>query len=84
MLRHVFERVVGLCLSKGLIKGEGFAVDVSVMKADASRYHGLATDEIDWRAIEKPSRAVREYIEALDQAWRIRAGQQTAKGDLTL
>src|SRR5258708_38196863 len=31
----------------GLVKGEGLAVDASVMEADASRYHGKAPDEID-------------------------------------
>jgi hypothetical protein len=31
----------------GLIKGEGFAVDASVMAANASRYHGKTPDEID-------------------------------------
>jgi hypothetical protein len=34
----------------GLVKGEGFAVDASVMEADASRYHGKAPGEIDWSA----------------------------------
>ena len=29
----------------GLVKGEGFAVDASVIEADASRYHGKAPDE---------------------------------------
>jgi transposase len=68
LLRHVFERVVGLCITNGLVKGEGFAVDASVIEADASRYHGKAPDEIDWNAIEKPTRAVREYLDALDAA----------------
>ena len=39
-LRHVFEAVVRACMDAGLVKGEGFAVDASVMEADASRYHG--------------------------------------------
>lgn len=79
LLRDVFERVVGLCLAHGLIKGEGFAVDASVIEADASRYHGLAPDEIDWQAIEKPSRAVREYIEALDEAGELEPGRKPPK-----
>jgi len=61
LLCHVFERVVGLCIATGLVGGEGFAVDASVMEADASRYHGVAPDSIDWSRIEKPSRAVREW-----------------------
>jgi transposase len=39
-LRHAFEAVVRACMDAGLVKGEGFAVDASVMEADASRYHG--------------------------------------------
>ena len=48
ILRHVFERVVMACMAQGLVKGEGFAVDASVMEANASRYRGKAPDEIDW------------------------------------
>jgi Transposase DDE domain len=68
LLRGVFERVVGICLAVGLIKGDGFAVDASLIEADASRYHGVEPEKIDWNAIEKPSRAVREYLDALDGA----------------
>jgi len=66
--RLVFESVVRRCMAAGLVGGEGFAIDASVMEADASRYHGLAPDEIDLRAIEDPSRAVREYLAAFDPA----------------
>lgn len=66
LLRTVFERIVGLCIACGLAKGEGFAIDASVIEADASRYHGKAPDEIDWSTVEKPTRAVREYLDALD------------------
>jgi hypothetical protein len=31
ILRHIFERVVAACMAAGLVKGEGFAVDASVM-----------------------------------------------------
>jgi hypothetical protein len=34
-------------MDAGLVKGEGFAADASVIEADASRYHGKAPDEID-------------------------------------
>ena len=37
LLRGVFERVVGVCLAAGLIKGDGFSVDASLSEADASR-----------------------------------------------
>src|SRR5258708_15551963 len=53
-------------MDAGLVKGEGFAVDASVMEADASRYHGKAPDEIDWSAPERQTRAVAEFLTALD------------------
>jgi hypothetical protein len=66
LLRHVFEAVVLACMDAGLVKGEGLAVDASVMEADASRYHGKAPDAIDWSAPERQSRAVAEFLTALD------------------
>ncbi len=66
LLRHVFEVVVRACMEAGLVKGEGFAVDASVMEADASRYHGKAPDEIDWSLPERQTRAVAEFLAALD------------------
>ena len=66
ILRHVFEAVVRACMDAGLVKGEGFAVDASVMEADASRYHGKAPDEIDWSAPERQTRAVAEFLAGLD------------------
>jgi hypothetical protein len=53
-------------MDAGLVKGEGFAVDASVMEADASRYHGKAPDEIDWSAPERQTRAVAEFLLSLD------------------
>ena len=66
ILRHVFEAVVRACMDAGLVKGEGFAVDASVMEADASRYHGKAPDEIDWSVPERQTRAVAEFLTAID------------------
>src|SRR4029453_17676318 len=66
LLRHVFEVVVRACMDAGLVKGDGFAVDASVMEADASRYHGKAPGEIDWSAPERQTRAVAEFLAALD------------------
>ena len=63
-LRHIFERVVAACMAAGLVKGEGFAVDASVMEANASRYHGKAPDEIEWGEPECQTRAVKEYLAA--------------------
>jgi transposase len=66
VFRHIFERVVSTCMATGLVKGEGFAVDASVMEANASRYHGKAPDEIVWAEPERQTRAVKEYLAALE------------------
>ena len=66
VFRHIFERVVAACMAAGLVKGEGFAVDASVMEANASRYHGKAPDEIAWAEPERQTRAVKEYLAALE------------------
>lgn len=66
ILRHVFEAVVRACMNAGLVKGEGFAVDASVIEANASRYHGKAPDEIDWLAPERQTHAVVEFLAAFD------------------
>jgi transposase len=66
ILRHLFERVVAACMAAGLVKGEGFAVDASVMEANASRYHGKAPDELDWTDAQRQKRAVAEYLAGLE------------------
>jgi transposase len=66
ILRHVFERVVTACMAAGLVKGEGFAVDATVIEANASRYHGKAPNELDWTDEQRQRRAVAEYLAALD------------------
>jgi len=66
LLRRVFETVVHRCLEEGLVGGEGFAVDGSLIKADANRQRGVEGDR--WAAPEKSSRAVEEYLAVLDDA----------------
>jgi transposase len=66
ILRKIFEAVVRACMNAGLVKGEGFAVDASVIEANASRYHGVAPEEADWSKPERQTRAVKEYIAGLD------------------
>jgi IS5 family transposase len=66
ILRHVFERVVAACMAAGLVKGEGFAVDATVIEANASRYHGKAPDELDWTDAQRQQLAVAEYLAAID------------------
>ena len=67
LLRYIFEQVVWAAMAMGLVKGEGFAVDASVLEANASRYHGKAPDELDWTDKQRQTRAVAEYLAALDE-----------------
>jgi len=51
-----------------LVKGDGFAVDASIIKADASRQRGVLCDEaVNWSDPSLSTRAVREYLEAIDE-----------------
>src|SRR5471030_3166869 len=44
-LRRVFERVVETCIAAGLVGGEGFAVDASLIAADANKQRSIAGQE---------------------------------------
>ena len=69
--RHVFETVLRRCMSEGLVKGEGFATDASIVKADAQRQRGMPGDTvIDWGNPEEVTWPVREYLAALDEVNR--------------
>jgi len=68
-LRRVFEGVVAKCLAAGLVGGEAFSVDASLIKADVDKKRRVSGDQpINWPKAEAASRAVREYITALDAA----------------
>lgn len=67
VLRFVFETVLRRCMSEGLVRGEGFAIDASVIKADANRARGIPGSEVvNWGDGQGCSRAVREYLDALE------------------
>ena len=66
LLRAVFETTVRRCMAEGLVGGEGFAVDASLIKADANRQRGVAGGED--LPPEAANRAVREYLAVLDDA----------------
>ncbi len=68
-LRRVFESVVAKCIAAGLVGGEGFSVDASLIKADLDKKKRAPGDQpIAWPKAEEASRAVREYLMALDAA----------------
>jgi hypothetical protein len=56
------------CMAMGLVKGEGFALDGSVVEANASRYHGQSPRDITWTDAQRQKRAVAEYLEASKRA----------------
>src|SRR5271156_1342269 len=67
IFRSVFQRVVEACIAAGLVGGDGFAVDASLIAADANKQRSIPG--IDWdksRAPEKASSAVKEYLATLD------------------
>jgi transposase len=68
-LRRVFEGVVAMCIAAGLVGGEAFSVDASLIKADVDRKKRTPGDQpITWPKVEQASHAVREYLTALDAA----------------
>src|SRR6516162_5563965 len=66
LLRKVFETTVQRCMAEGLVGGEAFAVDASMIKADANRQRSVPGSE--WQAPETASHAGREYLAVLDDA----------------
>src|SRR3979409_1037264 len=78
--RRVFERVVEACIAAGLVGGEGFAVDASLIVADANKQRSIPGSE--WQKTRDPetaSRAVKEYLATLDDAAFGAASEVTPK-----
>jgi IS5 family transposase len=68
-LRHLFESVVQRCMAEGLVGGDGFAVDASLIAADANKQRSVPSK--DWKPEEikdNAVRAAREYLATLDDA----------------
>jgi len=67
--RHVFETVVARAIKGGLVGGDGFAVDASLIAADANKQRSVAgSEKTDWSALAATRRSVREYLGTLDEA----------------
>ncbi len=70
LLRHLFETVVARCIAEGLVSGQRMAVDASLIEADANKQ--FSAQQKDWDParidVEAAPRAVREYLETLDEA----------------
>ena len=64
-LRKLFETLVARCMKEGVVGGEAFAVDASVIVADAHRRRSVAkAEDLD----PTSSRAVAEYLSVLNEA----------------
>lgn len=69
LFRRAFERVVETCIAAGLVGGEGFAVDASLIAADANKQRSIPGSE--WNRARDPqgaNRAMQEYLATLDDA----------------
>jgi len=80
VFRRVFERVVEACIAAGLVGGEGFAVDASLIAADANKQRSIPGSE--WQKACDPktaSRAVKEYLATLDDVAFGMASEVTPK-----
>jgi len=66
ILRKVFDEVVCGCMAAGLVGAEGFAVDASVIEADASRFQRVEGAQIDWSDKQLSRRAIKDYMDALE------------------
>lgn len=72
--RHLFEGVVQPCMAEGLVRGEGFAIDASIIRADANRTRGVpGEDGVDWNDPKLATRAVHEYLRALNEDGQVGA-----------
>ena len=80
LLRRVFEMVVQRCIDEGLVGGEGFAVDASLIQADANKQRSIPSDE--WDPADLPPdalQAVKDYLSTLDDAAFGAASEVTPK-----
>jgi hypothetical protein len=69
IFRNIFERVVGACIEAGLVGGKGFAVNASLIVADANKQRSIRGAQ--WNTAIDPqtaNRATKEYLATLDDA----------------
>ena len=78
-LRRVFEGVVAMCIAAGLVGGEAFSIDASLIKADVDKMKRVPGDQpIAWPKAQEASHAVCEYLAALDAT---RSDEDSGGGD---
>ncbi len=70
LFRHLFESVVAQCIAEGLVGGKTFAADASLIRADANKQYAASKELWDPELVDAKAapRAVREYLDVLDDA----------------
>ncbi|WP_282611434.1 IS1182 family transposase [Pelagibius sp. Alg239-R121] len=70
LFRHLFEIVVDRCIKEGVVGGDIFATDASIIRADANKQNSTPKEEWDTTSLnpEDAPRAVKEYLDTLDDA----------------
>jgi transposase len=70
LFRKLFENIVARCIKEGVVGGEIFATDASIIEADANRQNSTPKEEWDSTSLDAETvpRAVREYLDVLDDA----------------
>jgi transposase len=70
VLRHLFETTVARCIEEGLVSGQRMAIDASLIEADANKQNSTPKEEWNAAGIDPANapRAVREYLDTLDEA----------------
>jgi len=77
LLRCLFETVLRRCLAEGLVGGEAFAVDASLIKAEANRQRGVEAEK--GLPPDLSNHAIDEYLAVLDDAAFGAASEKTPK-----
>ena len=69
IFRQLFESFVERCMAEGLVSANGFAVDASLISADADKQRSVPSSGWDPAKIkDRACRAAREYLATLDDA----------------
>ena len=76
LLRLVFNTVVQRCIEEGLVGSHGFAIDASFIRADVARQR-YEHSPVNWTPDKVQSRAVKEYLDLLDQDEQLRRPQKS-------
>jgi IS5 family transposase len=80
LLRELFEATVRRRMAEGLVGGDGFAADASLIKADANKQRSAQwSDEVDWEEMAATRRSVREYLDTLDEAAWCAASERSGR-----